>query len=259
MSLITLLSDFGQKDHYVAAVKASILRVNPALRIIDICHEIPCCDIAYASFVLQNTFRIFSKGTIHMVAVGCDTHTTCGPIVLQLEEHFFIGSNSGLFSLISSQKPAVVIGLQTFSQHTSTFIAKDIYGPAAARLASGKGIYDLGSTEVELQTLLQKKGRIHEKSMHGHVIHIDGTGNIITNLSKKDFENRMQVSSAKHFELICGKERSTTIHQSYDEVEGGESFFLFNDLGLLEIGIRYGHAARLLGVTYDTPVSITFS
>ena len=259
MSLITFLSDFRQKDHYVSVVKASILSVNPALRILDIAHDIPNCNVAHASFVLSAAFREFPSGTIHLAAVGSDTSEEEGHLALQLEGHFFVGPNNGLFSLISEQKPSVVVYLDALSKREDTFVAKNKYAPAAAMLASGKSLYDLGHTHRSFNTLLQKRGTVQETQLQGHVIYVDATGNLITNLDKKTFIRSMEKSKKKHFEIVLGRERTQEIHTSYKDVEAGECFYLFNDRGLLEIGIRYGSAAQLLNASYDTPVCIQLS
>ena len=258
MSLITFLSDFGQKDHYVAAVKASILSTNPALRVVDISHEIPNCNIVDASFVLSAAFRHFPKGTVHIAAVGSDTVEEHQDLALQLEGHFFIGPNNGLFSLISDQRPNITVSLDALSRAEETFTAKNKYGPAAAMLASGKSIHDLGSVCKDLSTLIRKQGIIRDRQIQGHIIHIDANGNLITNLYQDAFEQQKKRNEDRPFEIILGRERSSEIQNSYTDVEAGECFYLFNDQKLLEIGIRYGSAAQLLSASYDTAVCIQF-
>ena len=258
MALVTFLSDFGYRDHYVGAVKAAILFVNPALRIVDLCHGVPNCDIAHASFVLEALFRQFAKGTVHLAAVGSDTVEQEPPLALQLEEHFFVGANNGLFSLISEQKPTVIVDLEAVPKTSGTFAAKNKYATAAAMLASGRSIYDLGKTEIQLQSLLRKQGAIGKDHMQGHVIYVDETGNLITNLRQLNFLRCLEQATKKRFEIVLGKERCQELHTSYDDVEGGECFFMFNDQKLLEVGIRYGSAEKLLGLGYDAPVYIHF-
>lgn len=258
MALITFLSDFGYRDHYVGVVKAAILSINPALRIVDLCHGMPNCNVAHASFVLRALFKNFSKGDVHLVAVGSDTAAHKPPIALQLEGHFFVGANNGLFSLISEQKPTVVVDLEALPKESGTFAAKNKYAPAAAMLASGKSIYDLGNTGVALYALLRKQGTISDTQIQGHVIYVDEIGNLITNLRQEDFHRCLKQAPKKQFEIVMGRERCQELHQTYNDVEGGECFFLFNDQKLLEIGIRYGSAEKLLGANYDTPIYVQF-
>lgn len=258
MAVITFLSDFGTSDHYVAAVKAAILGVNPGLQVIDISHQIASCNIAEASYILESVFRDFPKGTVHMVAVNSTGKKEDKPIALKLEDHFFVGPDNGIFSLVSEQKPTAVVALDLINKKKTTFPARNIYAQAASYLASGKSIHDLGQPVTELNTFIKKKGKTTRKQITGHVIHIDHYGNLITNISKSDFDTITELNQQKGFEISFGRERSTEIHESYFSVEGGEVFFIFNQSGLLEIGINNGHASDLLGLHYDSPIFINF-
>ena len=257
MALITFLSDFGYQDHYVGAVKAAILSVNPSLRIIDICHDIPSCNVAHASFVLGSVYGQFPKGTIHLVAVGSDTAEDEMSIALQQDGHFFVGPNNGLFSLISDKKPTVIVSLGSKAT-PSSFVAKSQYAISVAMLASGKSIYDLGQVSQHMYVLRRKEGTVKKKQLHGHVIHVDAVGNLITNLRKEHFQQCLRENNNAGFQISIGREQSRELHTSYDEVDGGECFFMFNDQDLLEIGIRYYSAEKSLGLGYDAPVYIQF-
>lgn len=258
MAVITFLSDFGTKDHYVAAVKAAILSVNPGLQVVDITHEVASCNLAEASYLLESVFRDFPKGTVHLVAVNSTGKREDKPVAVKLEDHFFVGPDNGIFSLISTQKPTAIVTLDLVNKKKTTFPARNIYAQAASYLASGKSIHDLGQGIQELNSLIKKKGKTTKKQITGHVIHIDFYGNLITNISKADFDTIMELNQQKGFEISFGRERSTEIHESYFSVEGGEVFFLFNQSGLLEIGINNGHASDLLGLHYDSPITINF-
>ena len=150
------------------------------------------------------------------------------------------------------------MNLEALPKASQNFSAKNKYAPAAAMLASGKSIYDLGTTNLTLQTLVQKQGASNDKQIQGHVIYVDEVGNLITNLHKTDYLRCLEKAPNKRFEIILGRERCKELHESYEDVDGGECFFLFNDQGLLEVGIRYGSAEKLLGMGYDTPIYIHF-
>lgn len=258
MAVITFLSDFGTKDHYVAAVKAAILSVNPGLQVVDITHEVASCNLAEASYLLESVFRDFPKGTVHLVAVNSTGKREDKPVAVKLEDHFFVGPDNGIFSLISTQKPTAIVTLDLVNKKKTTFPARNIYAQAASYLASGKSIHDLGQGIPELNSLIKKRGKTTKKQITGHVVHIDFYGNLITNITKADFDTIMELNQQKGFEISFGRERSTEIHESYFSVEGGEVFFLFNQSGLLEIGINNGHASDLLGLHYDSPITINF-
>src|SRR5690606_21754222 len=137
MAIVTLLTDSGESDHYVAAIKARILSVNPGLKIVDISHQIKPSDIAHAAFILRAVFRDFPKGTVHLVGVDSAGQRDDASIALQLEDHFFVGTDNGLFGLISDKPHQFLAELNTIQPVVSTFPEKDILANAAARLASG--------------------------------------------------------------------------------------------------------------------------
>lgn len=258
MALITFLSDFGTTDHYVAAVKAAIFSTNPGLQVIDISHQVPSCDLAEASYLLESVFRDFPKGTVHIAAVNSTGKREDKPIAVKLEDHFFVGPDNGIFSLVSTQKPSAIVALDLINKKKTTFPARNIYAPAAAFLASGKSVHDLGQPLAALNTLIKKSGKTTKKQITGHVIHIDSYGNLMTNIAKEDVEKILEINQNRGFEISFGRERSTEIHESYYSVEGGEVFFIFNQSGFLEIGINNGHASDLLGLHYDSPIFINF-
>src|SRR5688572_20171596 len=105
MAIVTLLTDSGESDHYIAAIKARILSIDPDIRIVDISHQIGVFDIGHGAFVLRSVFRDFPKGTVHLVGVDAAGNRTDAFVILQLEGHFFVGADNGLFSLISEQAP----------------------------------------------------------------------------------------------------------------------------------------------------------
>src|SRR5579859_7533558 len=136
MAIVTLLTDSGETDHYVAAIKAKILGVNPGLNLVDISHKIQPCDIAHGAFVLNSVFRDFPKGTVHLVGVDSTGQATTAAIALQLEDHFFVGSDNGLFGLISGTSQQHLVDINSLIPISTSFPEKEIFAPAAAKLAS---------------------------------------------------------------------------------------------------------------------------
>ncbi|MFM9075725.1 MAG: S-adenosyl-l-methionine hydroxide adenosyltransferase family protein, partial [Bacteroidota bacterium] len=132
---------------------------------------------------------------------------------------------------------------------------RDILAPAAARLASGVALTDLGRPVSAFKRLTDRHFKATKKQILGHVIHIDHYGNLITNIPKDIFD---QVVGGRTYTVQFGSERSGRINTDYYQAEPGDSFLLFNSLGLLEIGISYGNATQLLGLGFDSPVNILF-
>jgi S-adenosylmethionine hydrolase len=255
MPLITLLTDSGETDFYVAAIKAKILSVNPSLRIEDISHKIAACDIGHGAFVLRAVFRDFPKGTIHLVGVDAAGNKNDSFIALQLEDHFFVGVDNGLLGMLSDKPHQSLVELNTINPIETTFPEKDILAVAAAKLASGVAITDLGKQLATFKKRLDRQVKATKKNILGHVVRVDHFGNLITNIQKVDFDI---LSKGKGFTINIGSEKFRKVHTAYNQAEPGECFLFFNSLGLLEVGIYQGNARELLGMSYDSPVNVLF-
>ncbi|MCU0396567.1 MAG: SAM-dependent chlorinase/fluorinase [Cyclobacteriaceae bacterium] len=255
MAIITLLTDSGESDFYVAAIKAKILSTNPGISLVDITHQIQPCDLAHAAFVLRSVFRDFPKGTVHLVGVHSTANRDDAMIALQLEDHFFVGPDNGLLGLISEKPHQNLVELNTLNPVQSTFPEKDIYAPIAARLASGVSITSLGKPLGSFRKMIDRQMKATRKQIMGHVIRVDRYGNLITNITVEAFDI---LSKGKTFTIQFGGEKFRRIHSQYHQADEGECFLLFNSLGLLEIGIYKGNASELLGLDYDSLINITF-
>jgi S-adenosylmethionine hydrolase len=255
MAIVTLLTDSGESDHYVAAIKGKILSINSGIKLVDISHRIQPCDIAHAAFILRSAFREFPKGTIHLVGVHATGQRDDALIALQLEDHFFIGSDNGLFGLISEKSHQNIVELNTINPVHTTFPEKDIFAPAAVKLASGIALTDLGKPLPSFKKMIDRQVKATKKQITGTVIKVDNFGNLITNIPKEAFE---VLSNGKAYSIQFRREKFNRVHTQYNQVEEGECFLLFNSLKLLEIGIYKGNASELLGLSYDSTVNIIF-
>jgi S-adenosylmethionine hydrolase len=255
MAIVTLLTDSGESDHYVAAIKARILTINTGIKLVDITHQIKPCDIAHAAFVLRSVFKEFPKGTTHLVGVHATGQRDEAYLAIQLEDHYFIGTDNGLFGLISEKQHQNLIELNSINPVQTTFPEKDIFAPAAAKLASGVAIRDLGKPMDVFKKMIDRQVKATKKQIAGHVIRVDNFGNLITNIPKEAFDI---LSKGKTYTIQFGGEKFKRIHSQYNQAEEGDCFLLFNSLGLLEIGIYKGHASELLGLTYGSMVNINF-
>lgn len=255
MAIVTLLTDSGKSDHYAGAIKAAILKVNPGINIVDISHQVEPCDVAHGAFLLRSVFRDFPKGTVHLVGVDAVGNPGDAFIALQLEDHFFVGVDNGLFGLISHKPHQQLAALNTITTLESTFPEKDILAPASAKLASGVAITSLGKPMTTFKKMIDRHVKATRRQIAGHVIRVDHYGNLITNIPKNDFDI---LSKGKNFTIQFGGEKFKKIHTNYNNTEQGDCFLIFNSQGLLEIGIYKGNATELLGLTYDSPISISF-
>lgn len=255
MAIVTLLTDAGESDHYVAAIKARIISVNPGLRIEDISHQIKAGDLAHAAFVLRSVFRDYPKGTVHLSGVDATGNRDDAYIALQLEDHFFVGCDNGLFGLISDKAHQQLVELNSFNSTLTTFPERDVFAPAAAKLASGVGITSLGKPMPVFKKMIDRQVKATKKAITGSIIRVDSMGNLITNIPRDVFE---LLCKDRSYTVQFGGEKFRRIHSIYHQAEQGECFILFNSLGLLEIGINKGNASDLFGLGYDSLVNIVF-
>ncbi|MEM6524645.1 MAG: SAM-dependent chlorinase/fluorinase [Bacteroidota bacterium] len=255
MAIITLLSDFGEKDHYAAGVKAKILATNPNITVVEISHNIGPCDIAHGAFVLKAVYKDFPEGTVHIIAVDSVGREGDKFFAIELENHFFIGTDNGFMGLISDKTPRFQVDINSIKPKKTTFPAKDIFAPAAVKLASNTSIQDLGQPLPELKRMLGRHLKANKSLISGHVIRVDNYGNLISNIDKSTFDI---LSQRKTFNITFGRENARRINNSINQVDAGDIFVIFNELGYLEIGINQGKASDLLGLGYDSPIMIKF-
>ena len=255
MAIVTLLTDSGESDHYVAAIKAKIISVNPGIRVEDISHKIKPADIAHAAFVLRAVFRDFPPGTVHLVGVDATGSRDDAFIALQLEDHFFVGCDNGLFGLISEKPHQQLVELNSINTISTTFPERDVFAHAASKLASGVSITNLGKPMPFFKKMIDRQVKATKKQITGSIIRVDTMGNLITNISRETFDI---LSKGKVFTVQFGGEKFRRIHTEYHQADQGECFLVFNSLNLLEIGIYKGNASQLLGLGYDGTVNIIF-
>lgn len=253
MTLITFMSDYGHTDHYVAAVKAKILQVAPQASILDISHSIGKFNVVHAANVLKFAYRDFPTGTIHLVTINSAEHQPDNLIAARFDNHFFIGMDNGLLSLVTESEPEAYL-LSDEADHI--FPGKSVLAPAAAKLSLGSAISELGNPSGPLKQFLSLQLRISPNQIMGHVIHIDHYGNLITNITAEAFE---EVSKNRPYRISVRREWVDNVSKSYSRAENGDLVAIFNSNNLLEIAISQGNAAELLGMEYNTPVIINFS
>lgn len=254
MALVTFLSDFGDKDYYVPAVKARMLSINPQLNIIDISHNIVPYDIEHAAFLLRSTFREFPKGSVHLVGINTAGALSQGYIGAKLEEHIFVAPNNGILSLLADTDPGILVQFADIHVKYSTFPTRDILAPIAAKVASGAAIHDFGGPLAAFRKVMTRQPKATREQIIGHVIRIDRYGNLLTNIRKEVFE---KLNPGK-FKIQFGREAVERLQSGYDQVEAGDPFAFFNSLDLLEIGINHGDAGKLFGLKQDSVVFIHF-
>ena len=269
--LITLLTDFGTADYFVAAVKGVILTINPAASIIDVTHEIPPQDIESGAFTLLTCYRDFPAGTIHVCVVDPGVGSMRRPIVVSAGNYHFVGPDNGLFSYVfdreTSHKVFHVAASEYFHASPSpTFHGRDIFAPVAAALSQGVKPKKLGPRifdEVRLAPLAPSKDV--SGKLHGRIIHIDRFGNCITNFTRADVPDsanaelhvkRKVIREFRQF-FAEGQEASVTKGKRNSRSAAGELFAIWGSAAFLEIAINGGSAATTLGAKRGDAVIVS--
>ena len=234
MNTITFTSDFGTSDWFTAAVKGEILKLASDVRILDITHNIAPFDIRGAAFLLYAVYDNYPKGTVHLAVVDPGVGGERRPIIVGASGHYFVGPDNGLFSYVLTAE-AEVYEINVSEETSSTFHARDIFGPAAARLAAGARPEELGERfldyeRFDIPRLIQEKGRLY-----GEIVYIDHFGNCITNV-----QNSHQIGEMRVAGHLIG------IKQSYGEGRTGEIICLKGSIGYYEVAVNQGSARELL-------------
>ena len=255
MAIITLISDFGYTDHYVASIKAALLNRLSDATLVDLSHGIEAFNIAQGAFVLNGVFRDFPKGTVHLVAV--DTHGSKQNryLAAEIEGHYFICSDNGLLSLLSEQEPAQLVELPAPEAWATSFPARQIFVRAAADLVKGSKLADIGNPTTDMRRLINRQLKLTDHAITGHVVHIDHYGNLVTNITRDALE---AIGHGRNFFIKFGRESIDRIYTRYNDLDSGDCICLFNDQNLLEIAIVKGNGAELLGLQYDSQVDVQF-
>lgn len=260
MSIITLTSDLGTKDSYLASVKGSIYSQLETAKIVDITNDISPFNIQQAAYVLRNCFKDFPHGTIHIISVDDELSIKNEHLAVKANGHYFIGVDNGLFSLLLNEVKAEKIVRLNISQTTNcmTFATKNIFVPAACHLARGGTMEIIGTEVDDFEVKRTELKAVIEKDMiRGAVIYVDSYGNATTNISKEVFEG---VQKGRNFSILFGREdeQITNISTKYKEVPQSEKLAIFGENNLLQIAINQGKANKLLGLNLHEIIRIEF-
>ncbi len=275
MSLITLTTDFGLKDHFVGAVKGAIYTELPDAIIVDVSHQISPFNIAETAYIVKNAYKSFPEGSIHIIGVDSEINKETNHIALKLDNHYFICPNNGVISMIASEiKPQKIVEINIHNRIESSFPVLDVFVKVACHIKRG-GSLDVIGKEIEsfkkntdIQPVISSDGN----KITGSVIYIDNYGNIITNINRKLFK---QIGQGRPFEILAERYSFTKIHERYSDIVDfnlpkNERFFdgnklcIFNSAGFIEIAVyrsnldTVGGASSLLGLSYRNQLTITF-
>lgn len=247
--IITLLSDFGLKDPYVAEMKAVILFICPEARIVDISHEIEKFNVRMGGFILASATPYFPANTIHLAVVDPGVGTKRRPIIVETKRSLYVGPDNGVLMLAAHKESVRNVYHVTNPQFmlakvSRTFHGRDIFAPAAAHLAKGRVPSDFGPEIYDFMLPKFTKPHLRKTQLLGEVLHIDDFGNLITNIALKDLE-KMGVSEGSSLDVeLKGKPLQLKLCSAYGEVSGKKPLAIIGSSDFLEISVNQGDASK---------------
>lgn len=270
MSIITLTTDLGYRDPYLAIVKARLISSGISHQIVDLSCDIKENNISDAAFILKNSLDYFPAGSIHMVAVKfiadrSDLNKTSNIdnsryLVTKYKDQFIICPDTGLFTLIDARFKEPVYQLYYEGENKHHFFLKDIFVDAALHLLKRNSVEDIAVLTNDYYKAFQFESFVNGNILRGKGIYVDDFGNIITNITKERF---MEVVGKRNFMITLPGARISKIHVTYDEVKYGMPLVLFNSFGYLEVAANGKSAFSMLcprdiGTHFDFNILIEF-
>lgn len=241
MKLVTLLTDFGTSDSYVAEVKGALLRVAPGLTMIDVTHAVPPGDVRAGAYLLGRAWQWFPSGTVHLAVVDPGVGTERAGLAVAAHGHYFVGPDNGLFTLVLRDAEVQIVVLPTPDGAAPTFHGRDVFAPAAAALATGATLAELGPPFGGMPVRLAYREPHHEgKSVVGQVVYVDRFGTLVTNLTPELVPSYAVIE-------VEGLEVGP-LRRTYGDVPTGGLVAYLGSGGQVEIAVRDGSAARRLGM-----------
>ena len=239
--LITLLTDFGTADSYVAEMKAALLAAVPEATLVDLTHAVPPGDLRAAAYLLGRTWHRFPRGTVHLAVVDPGVGTARAALAFGAGGHWFVGPDNGLFTPVLRDAAVEIVSLPLPATAAPTFHGRDLFAPAAAALAGGTPLEELGEPFRGIpHRLSYREPRYEGKSVVGEVVYVDRFGTLVTNLTPELVPD-YGVIEVEGLEL-------GPLRRTFGDVPTGGLLAYLGSGGQVEIGVRDGSAARRLGL-----------
>jgi len=275
MPIITLTTDFGEKDHFAGAVKGAIYSELPEVRIVDISHCISPFHSTEAAYVIQNAYRSFPPGTIHIIGIDSELNPENKHLAVFLDGHYFVCADNGIISMLANEiKPEKIVEINIHDRIITNFPVLDVFVKVACHIARGGTLEVIGKTIDAVTELKGIKPVVNQKGNQiiGNVIFIDNYGNVICNVTKKLFE---EVGKGREFKIQARTAIFTEIFKTYSGAinfntpaekreEDGKKLALWNSSNYLELSIyksnpmTVGGASTLFGLRFLDTITINF-
>ena len=275
MAIITLTTDFGEKDHFAGAIKGTIYNELKDVRIVDISHSVSPFNISEAAYIIQNAYSCFPKGTIHIIGIDSELNVENKHIAVKLDDHFFVCANNGIMSMICSEiAPEKIVEINIHDKIETSFPVLDVFAKVACHIARGGTLEVIGKQISEIKPIRNLIPFVNEDKdqIIGNVIYIDNYGNVITNIKRKFFET---IQKGRPFEVLARGYKFKKIHHKYSDIvnfetpeerrhDEGREMVVFNSSGYLEIAIyrsnssTVGSASTLMGLKMMDTITVRF-
>jgi S-adenosylmethionine hydrolase len=272
MSIITLTTDYGLKDHFVGALKGKLLSEHPEAIVVDISHHIDPFNIAEAAYIVGAAYSSFPKGTVHLIGVDIELNENNQHIAMQWNDHYFICADNGILSmLVQKIVPQKIVTINIHDRLPIEATDLDVFVKVACHLSKGGLLNVIGKEIKAIKEVTELQAVTHENLIKGYIIYIDHLGNAVTNISKKLF---LEMGKGRPYEIKFKGQSIKTILPKYSDIVvsdkytwkdyEGEKLALFNEAGFLEIAIfrsnpdTVGSASSLLGLQYRDLITIEF-
>ena len=275
MSIITLITDFGNKDHFVAKMKGLIYTKHPDARIVDISHNVSAFNIMEAAYILESAYKSFPENSVHIIDVDSEKTKENKHILIYLDNHFFISNDNGVLSILAQKiNPQKIYEITIYDELQTIDSSTIIFSEIACHLSKGGKPEIIGKEINSIKKVKNLKPFLDEdlNQIVCSVIYIDNFGNVVTNLKKSLFE---EIQKGRSYEVSARNYKFNKIFSSYSDIinfktpvnernDEGKGLVVFNSNNLLQISIyrsnpnNVGTAATLMGLkTYDS-VTIKF-
>ncbi|SPP66095.1 SAM hydrolase/SAM-dependent halogenase family protein [Nitrospira lenta] len=256
-SLITLLTDFGTKDYFVASMKGVILTIHPDARIEDVSHHITPHRIDEAAYCLQACYRAFPEGTVHVVVVDPGVGSRRRPILVKTGRYYFVAPDNGVLTPVLNMEEDVEVREIENQQYRlpspgATFHGRDVFAPAAAWLAKGAALSSFGRLVPDPVRTNWPQPQVTTRTIIGEIVYIDRFGNLISNISRAQIEAGMIGQP----EIRVGAHRSETLVANYSEGQGDVLHAVINSNGMLELFLKEKSASERLQIGVGAVVEL---
>ena len=275
MSIITLTTDYGNKDYSVSELKAKIYNEISDVRIVDVSHNISPFNLTEAAYIIKSAYRHFPKDSIHIIGIESELTPENAHLAMKFNNNYFIGADNGIFSMIIDDfKADSIVEINIHKNYNNTISANDVFVKVATHISRDGKLEVIGKKINSIKEIKDIKPVISNDNNQiiGSIIYIDNYGNVVTNITEKIFT---EISKSRPFTIYARNVKFDKIFNSYSDAidysvpkekreEDGKKIALFNNLGYLELSIyksnpsTVGSASTLFGLGYRDQISIHF-